>query len=229
MSKLLLNEIPLIVLPSLAKAIGVNEAIIIQQIHYWLNKKLHFYQGKYWTYNSYEKWKGQFSFLTPRQIQYAIKNLEEKKLLISGNFNKSPIDRTKWYTINYIVLEQISPFDKIVQPFYTSVKPIPETTTKELIIESAKYLITEIKKETSFYSIINKYIKIFGEKKIHEILKGCNEREAEFADENKLASYLQVCKNGRAQKQTVGEYDPAKSYDEGKDLHDEWEKIAGVN
>ena len=70
---------------------------------------------------------------------------------------------------------------------------------------------------------------LIGEEKIYEILKGCSERETEFADENRLAAYLEVCKNGRAQKQTVEEYDPAKSYDEGKDLHDEWEKIAGVN
>jgi len=100
---------------------------------------------------------------------------------------------------------------------------------KELIIAAAKYLITDIQKETSFYSIINKHIKIFGEKKIHEILTGCINREKEFANENRLAAYLEVCGNGKARKQTVEEYDAAKSYDEGKDLHDEWEKIAGVN
>lgn len=36
MSKLLIEEPPLQVLPSLAVTIGLNEAIIIQQIHYWL-------------------------------------------------------------------------------------------------------------------------------------------------------------------------------------------------
>jgi len=100
---------------------------------------------------------------------------------------------------------------------------------RELIIESAKYLITEIKKKTSFYSMINKYIKIFGEKKIHEILTGCINREKEFANESRLAAYLEVCGNGRAQKQTVEEYDAAKNYEEGEDVHDEWKKIAGVN
>lgn len=102
---------------------------------------------------------------------------------------------------------------------------------KELIIAAAKYLITKIQKEPSFYSILNKYVKIFGEKKLHEILTGCINKENEFANENRLASYLEVCKNrnGRDQKQAVEDYDPAKSYEDGKQLHDEWEKIAGEN
>ena len=93
---------------------------------------------------------------------------------------------------------------------------------KELIIAAAKYLITAIQKDTSFYSIINKYIKIFGEKRIYDILSGCINKENEFANENKLAAYFEVCKsgNGRAQNQTAEVYDATKSYDEGKDLHD---------
>lgn len=89
---------------------------------------------------------------------------------------------------------------------------------KELIIAAAKYLITDIQEETSFYSIVNKNIKIFGEKKIHEILTGCINREKEFTNENRLAAYFEVCRNGRTQK--VEDYDPAKSFYEGKDVHD---------
>lgn len=42
MSRLLINEQPLLVLPSLACEIGLNEALMLQQIHYWMNtsKKL---------------------------------------------------------------------------------------------------------------------------------------------------------------------------------------------
>ena len=36
MSKLLINESPLTVLPHLATEIGLNEAIFIQQVQYWL-------------------------------------------------------------------------------------------------------------------------------------------------------------------------------------------------
>ena len=36
MSNLLINESPLQVLPTLATYIGLNEAIFLQQVHYWL-------------------------------------------------------------------------------------------------------------------------------------------------------------------------------------------------
>jgi hypothetical protein len=41
MSKLLLDEQPLLIMPKLATKIGLNESIIVQQIHYWneINKK----------------------------------------------------------------------------------------------------------------------------------------------------------------------------------------------
>ena len=35
-SRLLIDEYPLVVQPSLAALVGINEAIILQQIHYWL-------------------------------------------------------------------------------------------------------------------------------------------------------------------------------------------------
>lgn len=36
---LLLGEFSLVVLPSLACVVGLNKAIIIQQIHYWIQHK----------------------------------------------------------------------------------------------------------------------------------------------------------------------------------------------
>ena len=51
MSKMIIDDRPLMVLPKLATAIGLNEAIVLQQIHYWLNtfkdasKKDHYHNG----------------------------------------------------------------------------------------------------------------------------------------------------------------------------------------
>ncbi|SDN86290.1 hypothetical protein SAMN05443253_12225 [Bacillus sp. OK048] len=36
MSRLLINEGPVKIIPSLATKIGLNEAVVLQQIHYWL-------------------------------------------------------------------------------------------------------------------------------------------------------------------------------------------------
>ncbi len=95
------------VLPSLASKIGLNEAIILQQVHYWLdprgnkNKK----EGRHWVYNSYKQWSIQFPFFSDRTIRRTIQNLEKSNLLIAKEFNKSAGDKTKWYSINY---EQLS-------------------------------------------------------------------------------------------------------------------------
>ena len=144
MTKLLLNEYPLVILPSLASTVGLNEAVILQQVHYWLIKSKHLKDGKRWVFNSYPEWKIQFPFFSTRQIQYAIKNLEKLKILITGNYNKLGMDRTKWYSIDYLVLDEICPSnkfvqssDKIVQTIDnivltsdTIVPPLPETTTE---------------------------------------------------------------------------------------------------
>lgn len=108
MNKLLISEPPLLVLPSLAKLIGLNEAIFIQQIHYWSLYSKHIVDGDRWLYNSHQEWQEQFPFWSIRTIRRIIENLERQNLLISGNFNKLKIDRTKWYKINYEKLNQLS-------------------------------------------------------------------------------------------------------------------------
>ena len=107
-SPLLINEPPLQVLPTLAVKIGLNEAIILQQVHYWLNPKLNanLFEGRYWVRNTYEQWQQQFPFWGERTIRRAIGNLEERKLLLS--FVTRDFQKIKFYTINYEQLEQIN-------------------------------------------------------------------------------------------------------------------------
>lgn len=107
MSKLLINENPLQVLPSLAVAVGLNEAIVLQQMHYWLGKKSHVRNGQKWVYNSYAEWQKQFPFWSESTIKRAILSLEKQGIIISKNFNKAKFDKTKWYRIDYKELEKI--------------------------------------------------------------------------------------------------------------------------
>jgi len=107
-SKLLINEPPLQVLPSLAKVIGLNEAIVLQQIHYWISHpKVKEREGRKWHYDTYDGWKEQFKFWSISTIQRTVKNLEELGLVISKEMNVSKGDRTKWYTLNYDKLTEI--------------------------------------------------------------------------------------------------------------------------
>lgn len=106
-SPLLIQESPLVVLPSLAKLLGLNEAIILQQIQYWLMKCGKEFEGYFWIYNSYDQWKEQFPFWCKNTIINAIKKLETSKILISGNFHDDPFRKSKWYRIDYAALNSL--------------------------------------------------------------------------------------------------------------------------
>lgn len=136
MSKLLLDEHPLLVLPSLAKSVGLNEAIFIQQIHYWLHDSKHLHEGRYWTYNSIRAWLDQFPFWSARTLRRIVESLERSGLIITGNFNRDNRDRTIWYSINYDALDKMH-VAKMAMPngqnghvphVAKMAKPLPETT-----------------------------------------------------------------------------------------------------
>jgi len=110
-SKYLRKEQPLVIDRELAAILGLNESIVLQQVEYWINKyktkddKRHYHEGKWWIYNSYESWQENFPFWSKSTIRRAIKSLEDKEILITANYNKLKIDRTKWYSINYQMLD----------------------------------------------------------------------------------------------------------------------------
>lgn len=99
---LLIQESPLIVLPKLAQAIGLNEAIVLQQVHYWVAKS-----KDMWVYNSYEQWQADnFPFWSIPTIKRIVYRLEEKGLLISKQ--EASTDRKKYYTIAYDKLDMLT-------------------------------------------------------------------------------------------------------------------------
>lgn len=108
MSKILVPDKPVQFLPKLAKEIGVNEAIFLQQLHYWLtSSSAKEINGRLWVYNTQEEWQEQLSCWSISTIKRIIKSCKDKGLIKSSNFNKISYDRTKWYTINYDEVEKI--------------------------------------------------------------------------------------------------------------------------
>ena len=103
----LINEPPLVLLPSLATAIGLNEALMLQQIQYWLSRSDKEIDGRYWIYNTYEAWIEQFPFWSKPTIVRTIMNLEKTGVVLTANYNKAKFDKTKWYTIDYDRLREI--------------------------------------------------------------------------------------------------------------------------
>jgi len=111
-SKLLINQPPLQVLPKLAIKIGLNEAIILQQLHYWLERSVNIREGRKWIYNDYAQWQEQFPFWSERTIQRTFLSLEKLGIVVSKQFEKYTSDHTrrnrrKWYTIDYPKFEEL--------------------------------------------------------------------------------------------------------------------------
>lgn len=100
---LLTIERPLVINPRLAARLGINEAIILQQLSYWIgNDHSGVYEdGRKWIYNTYADWQKQIMFLSERTIQRVVLSLEEKGIILSAMFREKKGDRTKYYTINY--------------------------------------------------------------------------------------------------------------------------------
>lgn len=86
---------------SVAKKVGTDAAIILSNIEFWQSKNKannkNFYDGYFWTYNSVSAWCELFDYLTYAQIRRCLEKLEKSKFIITGNYNSSSYDRTKWY------------------------------------------------------------------------------------------------------------------------------------
>lgn len=178
----LINESPLVILPTLAKCIGLNEAIVLQQVHYWLTKKKHFYDEKYWTYSTYKEWLKQFPFFSESTLIRTVRKLEDMGLLTSNNYNKNAYDRTKWYTINYDVLDsfetisqndkmETSQNDKIKKPKKNSSLYTDTNTNTNLIDENHSQI------QRLFLTTFGRNPKLPEVEAMQELLKTYSEKE----------------------------------------------------
>ena len=83
---------------------GLHEAILIENLKFWIAKnkanKRHFYDGRYWTYNSAKALAELFPYMSEDQIQKKLKNLENMGVIVTGVYNQNHYDRTKWYAFS---------------------------------------------------------------------------------------------------------------------------------
>lgn len=92
----------------LAKEYGILEAILMQNIYFWIEKNKannkHFYDDRYWTYNSRKAFSEMFPYASEKQIRRALEKLENLNILITGKYNKQWSDRTLWYSFSDVGL-----------------------------------------------------------------------------------------------------------------------------
>lgn len=102
-SLLLLKTRPQIVIPELAVRLGLNEALLLQQVQYWLSETSSGvdHDGRRWVYNTIEEWREQFPYFSESTIKRAFNNLKKLGVLNIEQINKRTHDRTNYYSINY--------------------------------------------------------------------------------------------------------------------------------
>lgn len=114
----------------LAARYGLDVAVFIQNIYYWVRKneanQEHFYDGRYWAHSSYrglEKW---FEPLwSMQQIKRIVSKCRDQGLLLVGNYNPDGFTHTNWYSVTDAVLEIYGDF------------PEPEKVVRNRTIDSS--------------------------------------------------------------------------------------------
>ena len=206
---LLISEPPLQVLPSLAVKIGLNEAIILQQIHYWLLRSNNVRDGYKWVYNSYSEWNKQFPFFSRNTMIRAFNSLEKQGLLITANYNKAGFDKTKWYRIDYEKLvgkrstqngytSNPKWADGDTQNGQTNTNRLPETTSENNNKHSASHsnALSVSQLENEFEELWSKYPNKKGKKQAFNHYKAWRKASVKHTNEyllERLKKYLTYC------------------------------------
>ena len=93
-------------LPSLAVAVGLNEALLLQQIHYWLQRSTTRIGGHVWVYNSVRQWRDQFPFWSDDTIARGLKSLRSRGVIVAEALSQDPRDRSLYYRIDYSAMPE---------------------------------------------------------------------------------------------------------------------------
>lgn len=92
---------PLIVLPELAEEVGLEAAVILQQLHFLLrdgkNGKV-LSDGNRWIYNSYKGWREHFPWMTEITLRRVFTRLEKEGAIKSCR-PRGDVSRRKYYRL----------------------------------------------------------------------------------------------------------------------------------
>lgn len=117
MNRLLLDDPPLVLQPALAVAVGLAEALVLQQLHYWCTVNARAgrtdEQGHAWVYNTIDQWCEQFPFWSATTVRRTLGSLREAGLVIAEQRSSDARDRTLSYRINHDALKAVT--DSIVE------------------------------------------------------------------------------------------------------------------
>lgn len=136
----------------IAEAVGVDCAVFIHNLYWWIRKNeangRHYYNGKTWTYNSYEAFTNLFPFWTGKQVRRIIAKLKDDGYIFIDNFNSDKRDRTQWYALSQDVYDIYSGIPKREDcKCPDGQMSMPKSANEELSIYNNIYNTTDIKQQ----------------------------------------------------------------------------------
>ncbi len=103
----MIDETPIVFQPTLAKLIGLPEAIVLQTLKYWCGQKRcgKVVDDERWIFNTLEQWREfSFPFWSTRTIGEVFRTLESMGLVKSKQFDLQAGKAMKYYTISQSAL-----------------------------------------------------------------------------------------------------------------------------
>jgi hypothetical protein len=90
-----------------SQALGLKAAIIIASVHQLTRTNPIKKHGHVWCTTTYEAWVSQLGIGCLSTVKREVKKLEGLGILVTGSFNPHPFDRTRWYRVDYEVLDSL--------------------------------------------------------------------------------------------------------------------------
>lgn len=109
MSKLLINENPMMVSPTLVHELGSFEAAaFLQQLHFWLGVSQHYQDGSAWVYNNTDQCVEMMrNTVSKRTVERIISTLKKANLIKVKQLHSNKWNKTSFFTIDYAELAKI--------------------------------------------------------------------------------------------------------------------------
>lgn len=108
MSDLLLDGRLVAVQPALVRRIGLLEAALVQQLHYWTQRATCVHDGQLWVYKTYNDWSDEIG-VSAKAARGALDRLRREGIVVAIDNPADARDRTLWWRIDYARLIESPP------------------------------------------------------------------------------------------------------------------------
>lgn len=232
----------------LAELYGVECAILIQHFQFWLeqNKALNknYHENRTWTYQTQREIASIYPYWSEDKVHRLINKLVEFGVLLKGNFNKTPFDRTVWYAFKdeavfLVPRNRGMEASESRDPKLETAEPIPDTktyTTQEnnnnkddVVVVSLK---NELKKLKASDSTIKRFFQNYAIKLLTEAIDYIKSENEIGKLTNPIGLLTNILKDGFVPEKTACDKRPLqqiKAHELNKIIEQFDSKLAKIN